>query len=235
MLLTLMCAITAVATFPAGSAHLAEVQDIRAGGKQGSAQYQYTLQSDNVDDLYTWTPRLVDALEHSSILADVSSDQEQRGLETYLDIDRNTTARLGLTPQQIDNTLYDAFGQRQVSVIYSAINQYHVVMGIDPRYTQYPNSLRDVYVATSGGTPAGTAVSNAPAGTTAPPANAAAATKAQSGPATSSASGERRCAGNSARNVFTNALANTGKGSVSAGAAVSTTVETMIPLAVVSH
>ena len=163
-----------LAQVPSGRLYLAAVQDIRAGGRQGNAQYQYTLQSDNVDDLYTWTPKLVDALEHSSILADVSSDQEQRGLETYLDIDRDTTARLGLTPQQIDNTLYDAFGQRQVSVIYSAINQYHVVMGIDPRYAQYPNSLRDVYVATSGGTPAGTAVSNAPAGTvTAPPANAA--------------------------------------------------------------
>ena len=232
-----------LAQVPSGRLYLAAVQDIRAGGRQGNAQYQYTLQSDNVDDLYTWTPKLVDALEHSSILADVSSDQEQRGLETYLDIDRDTTARLGLTPQQIDNTLYDAFGQRQVSVIYSAINQYHVVMGIDPRYAQYPNSLRDVYVATSGGTPAGTAVSNAPAGTvTAPPANAAFRTTSQSGPgATSSASAASGSAAtawapaNSARNAFTNALANTGKGSVSAGAAVSTAVETMIPLAVVSH
>ena len=144
---------------------MAAVQDLRAGGRQSNAQYQYTLQSDNVEDLYTWTPKLVDALEHSTVLTDVSSDQQQRGLETYLDIDRDTSARLGITPQQIDNTLYDAFGQRQVSVIYSAINQYHVVMEIDPRYTQYPNSLRDVYVATSGGTPPGTATSNAPAGT----------------------------------------------------------------------
>ena len=72
------------------------------------------------------------------MLADVNSDLQQRGLETFLEIDRDTTARLGITPQQIDNTLYDAFGQRQVSVIYSAINQYHVVMEIDPRYTQYP-------------------------------------------------------------------------------------------------
>ena len=149
---------------PSGRLYLAAVQDLRAGGRQSNAQYQYTLQSDNVDDLYTWTPKLVDALEHSSVLTDVSSDQQQRGLETYLDIDRDTTARLGLSPQQIDNTLYDAFGQRQVSVIYSAINQYHVVMEIDPRYTQYPSSLRDVYVAISGGTPAGTSVTNAPSG-----------------------------------------------------------------------
>ena len=139
-----------LAQVPGGRLYLAAVQDLRAGGRQSNAQYQYTLQSDNVEDLYTWTPKLVDALEHNSIVTDVSSDQQQKGLESYLDIDRDTTARLGISPLQIDNTLYDAFGQRQVSVIYSAINQYHVVMEIDPRYTQYPNSLRDVYVATSG-------------------------------------------------------------------------------------
>ncbi len=133
-----------------GRLYLAAVQDLRAGGRQSNAQYQYTLQSENVQDLYEWTPKLVDALEHNSVLTDVSSDQQQRGLETYVDIDRDTTARLGVSPLQIDNTLYDAFGQRQVSVIYSAINQYHVVMEIDPRYTQYPDSLRDVYVSISG-------------------------------------------------------------------------------------
>jgi multidrug efflux pump len=168
---------------PSGRLYLAAVQDLHAGGRQSNAQYQYTLQSENVEDLYEWTPKLVDALEHNSVVTDVSSDQQQRGLETYLDIDRDTTARLGISPLQIDNTLYDAFGQRQVSVIYSAINQYHVVMEIDPRYTQYPSSLRDVYVAISGGAPAGSAVSNAPAGTvTAAAANAASATTTRSGP-----------------------------------------------------
>jgi len=236
---------------PSGRLYLAAGQDLRAGGRQSNAQYQYTLQSDNVDDLYTWTPKLAVALEHSSVLADVSSDQQQRGLETYLDIDRDTTARLGLTPQQIDNTLYDAFGQRQVSVIYSAINQYHVVMEIDSRYTQYPSSLRDVYVATSGGAPAGTAVSNAPAGTvTAAAANPASSTTTRSAlSATSSASAEggsaamasatasasRTTNNNAVRNAFTNALANTGKGSTSTGAAVSTAMETMLPLAAISH
>ena len=147
-------------------------------------------------------------------------------LITY--IDRDTAARLGITPQQIDNTLYDAFGQRQVSVIYSAINQYHVVMEIDPRYTQNPNSLRDVYVATSGGTPAGTATSNLPAGTVTAAASRTATTVSN---ATASANADN----NAARNAATNALANTGHGSTSAGAAVSTTKETMIPLAAVSH
>ncbi len=238
-----------LAQVPSGQLYLAAVQDLHAGGRQSNAQYQYALQSDDVNDLYTWTPKLVVALKHSSVLTDVSSDQQQQGLETYLDIDRDTTARLGLTPQQIDNTLYDAFGQRQVSVIYSAINQYHVVMEVDPRYTQYPSSLRDVYVATSGGTPAGTGVSNAPAGTvTAARTNAASATTTRSESSaissafaaiesgtTVSATASATANNNSARNAFTNALANTGKGSTSAGAAVSTIKETLVPLAAVSH
>jgi multidrug efflux pump len=252
-----------LAQVPGGRLYMAAVQDLRAGGRQSNAQYQYTLQAEDVDELYTWTPKLVDALEHNSVLTDVSSDQQQRGLETYLDIDRDTTARLGITPLQIDNTLYDAFGQRQVSVIYSAINQYHVVMEIDPRYTQYPNSLRDVYVATSGQTPPGTATTNAPGGTvtaatttgtTATPITSAATAKgtvaAPVTPATSiisstsGSSGSSTTSGvaaaatlsnSSARNAFTNALANTGHGSTSAGAAVSTSLETMIPLAAVSH
>jgi multidrug efflux pump len=220
-----------LAQVPGGRLYMAAIQDLRAGGRQSNAQYQYTLQSDNVDDLYTWTPKLVDALEHSTVLTDVSSDQQQRGLETYLDIDRDTTARLGLTPQIIDNTLYDAFGQRQVSTIFSAINQYHVVMEIDPRYTQYPNSLRDVYVATSGGTPAGTATSNAPVGTVTAATSGMGATASAASSATAAATANN----NAVRNAATNALANTGHGSTSAGAAVSTAQETMVPLAAVSH
>ena len=238
-----------LAQVPGGRLYLAAVQDLRAGGRQSNAQYQYTLQSENVQDLYTWTPKLVDAVEHNSVLTDVSSDQQQRGLETYLDIDRDTTARLGISPQQIDNTLYDAFGQRQVSTIYSAINQYHVVMEIDPRYTQFPTSLRDVYVATTGGSPRGTATTNAPGGTVTatttngtvatpnvPPASTmAVAAGASRSTAVSGSSALTTLNANSARNAFTNALANTGHGPTSAGAAVSTSKETMIPLAAVSH
>jgi multidrug efflux pump len=238
-----------LAQVPGGRLYLAAVQDLRAGGRQSNAQYQYTLQSENVQDLYTWTPKLVEALEHNSVVTDVSTDQQRRGLETYLTIDRDTTARLGITPQQIDNTLYDAFGQRQVSTIYSAINQYHVVMEIDPRYTQYPSSLRDVYVATSGGTPPGTATTNAPGGTVTaatstgttftPPApiSSPAAVSAGSalGSAAVNAATARAISTNAVRNSFTNALANTGRGPTSAGAAVSTNKETMIPLAAVSH
>jgi multidrug efflux pump len=221
-----------LAEVPGGRLFLTAVQDIRAGGRQSNSQYQYTLQSDSTDDLFNWTPKLVQVLEKSSVLADVSSDQQQKGLETDLVIDRDTASRLGITPSQIDNTLYDAFGQRQVSVIYSAINQYHVVMEIDPRYTQYPASLKDIYVATSGGGAAGTAVSNSAAGTVRATAKASTAgTSAASASATAATSANN----NSARNAANNALATAGKGSTSSGAAVSTTIETMIPLAAVSH
>jgi multidrug efflux pump len=234
-----------LAQVPGGRLYLAAVQDLRAGGRQSNAQYQYTLQAEDVNELYTWTPKLVEALEqHNPVLTDVSSDQQQKGLETYVDIDRDTTARLGLSPLQIDNTLYDAFGQRQVSVIYSAFNQYHVVMEIDPRYTQYPSSLRDVYVATSGATPAGTAISNASVGTVVAPAGNSA-TSPSSGASPSTGAAAKTAATtktaapsanlNAARNAATNALANTGKGATSAGAAVSTNLETMVPLSVVSH
>jgi multidrug efflux pump len=219
-----------LAQVPGGRLFLVAVQDIRAGGRQSSAQYQYTLQSDSAEDLFTWTPKLVQALERSSIMADVNSDQQQKGLESDLIIDRDTASRLGVTPAQIDNTLYDAFGQRQVSVIYSAINQYHVVMEIDPRYTQYPEALRDIYVATSGGGAAGTAQSNAPQGSVTAAAKTSATSAASAG-ATAAANANN----NSARNAAINSLANSGKSSTSSGAAVSTAQETMIPLAAVSH
>jgi multidrug efflux pump len=219
-----------LAKVPGGRLFLTAVQDIRAGGRQSNSAFQYTLQSDSTDDLFTWTPKLVTALEHSAVLTDVNSDQQQKGLETDLVIDRDTASRLGITASQIDSTLYDAFGQRQVSVIYSAINQYHVVMEIDPRYTQYPASLNDIYIATSGGGASGTAQSNSPAGTVA----AAAATKTASA-TSASATAAANANNNSARNAAINSLATAGKSSTSSGAAVSTAKETMIPLAAVAH
>jgi multidrug efflux pump len=219
-----------LAQVPGGRLFLVAVQDIRAGGRQSNAQYQYTLQADDANLLYQWTPRLVQALEHSSIMADVSSDQQQKGLESDLIIDRDTASRLGLTPAQIDNTLYDAFGQRQVSTIYSAINQYHVVMEIDPRYTQYPASLRDIYVSTSAASASGTETSNASAGTV-----VASTTSSSSSSASTASTAAANSNNNAARNAAINALADVGHGSASSGAAVSTAVETMVPLAAVSH
>jgi multidrug efflux pump len=217
-----------LAQVPGGRLILVAVQDIRAGGRQANAEYQYTLQADDADLLFKWTPLLVQALEHSSVMADVSSDQQQHGLESDLVIDRDTASRLGVTPAEIDNTLYDAFGQRQVSVIYSAVNQYHVVMEVDPRYTQFPASLRDIFVSTSGGGASGTQSSNASAGSIGMPATATASASAVS---TAAANANN----NAARNAAINSLANAGKGSTSSGAAVSTAVETMVPLAALSH
>ena len=150
-----------LAQVPGASLFLQPAQDIRVGGRAGNAQFQYTLQADQLADLEIWTPKLVEALRHAPELTDVNSDQQIQGLETDLVIDRDTASRLGLSALQIDNTLYDAFGQRQVSTIYNAQNQYHVVMEVAPQYWQSPETLNSLYISTSKGTIAGgTAVSN---------------------------------------------------------------------------
>jgi multidrug efflux pump len=148
---------------------LQAVQDITVGGRQSNAQYQYTLQGDSLKELYEWGPKVTAELEKIPILTEVNSDQQNHGLETDLVIDRPTAARLGLTVSQIDNTLYDAFGQRQVSVIYAARNQYHVVMEVDPKFWQSPEILKQVWVSSSGAAVSGTASTNAVAGTVTPP------------------------------------------------------------------
>src|SRR5208282_3853214 len=140
-------------------------QDIRVGARANNAQYQYTLQGDDANDIYEWAPKLEAALQKVPLLTDVNLDQQQKGLETDLIIDRATAARLGLTVSQIDNTLYDAFGQRQVSVIYAAQNQYHVIMEVAPEFWQDPETLNQIYVSTGGGTVSGTQSTNAVAGT----------------------------------------------------------------------
>jgi len=132
---------------------LVPVQDVRIGGRQASGTYQYTLQSDDLDALRTWTTRLQNALTHEDKLADVTSDQETRGLQAMVVMDRQTASRFGLTPDLIDQTLGNAFGQSVVSTIYTERNQYRVVMEVDPRYAQGPDALKDVYVQSpSGGT-----------------------------------------------------------------------------------
>ena len=149
--------------------YLQPVQDIRVGGRQSNAQYQLTLLGDTSADVYKWAPRLTQALQRLPELEDVNSDQQQSGLEADIDIDRPTAARLGITPAQIDNTLYDAFGQRLVSTIYNPMNQYYVVMEVAPRYWQHPETLNDLYVSTSGGSPSGTQSTNFVAGTVSGP------------------------------------------------------------------
>ena len=121
-------------------------QDIRMGGRQSGAQYQFTLQGDDVKELNEWAPRIMQKMRALPILTDVNSDQQDRGLEASLFIDRSTASRLGITLASIDNTLYDAFGQRQVSTIYKQLNQYHVVMEVEPSFWQSPEGLKSIYV-----------------------------------------------------------------------------------------
>ena len=144
-----------LAQVPGGQLYMSPVQDIRIGGRSGNAEYQYTILGDNTAEVYEWGPKLLAAVQSDPALTDVSSDQQQRGLETDVTIDRDTASRLGLTMYQIDNTLYDAFGQRSVSTIYNALNQYHVVMEVAPRYGQRPGVLRQFWVSTSGGQASG--------------------------------------------------------------------------------
>ncbi|MEO8442009.1 MAG: efflux RND transporter permease subunit, partial [Betaproteobacteria bacterium] len=131
---------------PGANLYMQPVQDIRTGGRQSDAQYQFTLQGDDLTELRTWTPRLQRALADVDELADVSADQQEKGLQTTLMIDRPTAARMGVSIRQIDATLNDAFGQSVVSTIYSALNQYRVVMEVAPQYWQSPESLKDIYV-----------------------------------------------------------------------------------------
>jgi multidrug efflux pump len=131
---------------------LQSVQDLRVGGRSSSAQYQYTLQGDNLQDLNDWVPALLAELRKIPGLADLNSDQQNHGLEESLVIDRNTASRLGITPQVIDDTLYDAFGQRQVSTMYATLNQYHVVMEVEPKFWQNPTGLKYIYVKGTNGT-----------------------------------------------------------------------------------
>jgi len=140
-----------LAKIPGANVFLVPVQDVRVGGRQSSGTYQYTLQSDDLDALRMWTTRLQNALMSVPQLADVTSDQETRGLQAMVVIDRPTASRLGITPDMIDQTLGNAFGQQVVSTIYTERNQYRVVMEVDPRYAQGPDALKDVYVTTTNG------------------------------------------------------------------------------------
>jgi multidrug efflux pump len=209
-----------LAQVPGANLFLQSGQDIRMGGRQSNAQYQFTLQDADLAELYTWGPRILQAMRGIPELTQVNSDLQQAGLEADLVIDRATAGRLGITTSQVDNTLYDAYGQRQVSTIYNALNQYHVVMEVAPRYWQDPAALRDVYVSTAGGSVGGTESTNAVAGTV------TGSNQASSGSAV---------AQDLLRNLATNQITATGKSQASTGSAVSSFTETMVPLAALTH
>jgi multidrug efflux pump len=199
---------------------LVPAQDLRVGGRQSNAEYQYTLLCDDSATLYEWVPKIVAALQQDKNLADVNSDLQQGGLETDLQINRPVASAYNITPSEIDNTLYDAYGQRSVSTIYSALNQYEVIMELAPQYLQTPDMLKQIYISTSGGSANGAAQTNFPAGSV-----------SSSSTATNAASTVATVALDSATNQAINSIASSGKSSASSGTAVSTNVETMVPLA----
>ena len=261
---------------PGGRVFLQGGQDIRVGGRQANAMYQYTLLGDSTAEVYAWAPKLLAAMEKNPIFTDVNSDQQQKGLETDLKIDRQTASRLGLKMYQIDNTLYDAFGQRSVSTIYNALNQYHVVMEVAPQYLQRPSMLKEIWVSTSGAQASGSATTalgsgsvTAPKARTGPAAitpaslqnlssTAISATNTATLPTTnasvlgantigitangtvltgistsassSSTSSTSSAANNAVRTAAQSSIGATGKSSTSTGAAVATSVESMVPL-----
>jgi multidrug efflux pump len=201
--------------------HLHNAGNFHVGGREGSGEYQYTIEADTLDELTVWLPKITSALQRLPELSDVNSDEDPAALSANLLIDRATASRLGLNTSQIDNTLYDAFGQRQVSTIYNDLNQYHIVMGVAPGFWQSPATLNDIYVSTLGGSASGTQATGSVAGTV----------TLNGGTAPTAA----EIASDVVRNGAMNALANSGRGIASTGAAVSPAQEMMVPLAAFSR
>jgi multidrug efflux pump len=203
---------------------LQAVQDFGGpGGRSANSEYQYTLLADDLEELRTWSQKIRVALQDVPELTDVDTDQQPGGLEADLIVDRDTASRLGLTEIQIDNALGDAFAQAQVSTIYNPFSpqQYHVVMEVAPEFWQNPDTLKNLYVSTSGGAVTGTQATQAVAGTT----------RLTAATSTSAAA----VAADTARNLAANSLANAGRGNTSTGAAVSTASETVVPFSAFSH
>jgi multidrug efflux pump len=199
---------------------LQAAQDLRIGGRQSAAEYQYTLTSEDPNALFTWVPKLVTALSKDRTdVADVNSDLQQNGLQIYVNMNRATGARYGFAPNQIDNVLYDAFGQRTVSTIYNQINQYFVVMEVAPKYWQYPQMIDRIRFSTAAGNASGTQQTQMPGNTVKP---------VQSSDTQAVAPGTNALNANAEANVLTNAIANA-KGGSSSGSADSTAAETMVP------
>jgi multidrug efflux pump len=139
-----------MARLPVASGFLQSVQDLRIGGRSSNAMYQYTIQSDSEKELTTWGPIILNQMQHLPGFQDVSSDQQNGGLDELLTYDRTTAAKLGLTAQALDSALYSAFGQSEVSIIYTQLNQYYVVLEVAPQFWQSPEGLKDVYLQSNG-------------------------------------------------------------------------------------
>jgi len=200
---------------------LQAAQDLRIGGRQSAAEYQYTLTSDDPDTLFTWVPKLVAALGKER-LSDVNSDLQQHGLQIFVNFDRATAARYGFAPNQIDTGLYDAFGQRTVSTVYNELNQYYVVMEVAPKYWQYPQMLERIRFSTAAGNASGTQQTQM-SGSLVKGVTATSVTTAAQGTSTTNAKNA-----DAEANLLTNAISNA-KGGGSSGSADSTAAETLVP------
>ena len=202
---------------------LQAVQDLRIGGRASAAEYQYTLTGDDTAALYAWTPKLVARLgQERDTLVDVNTDMQQNGLQTYITYDRQTAQRYGFAPNQIDNVLYDAFGQRTVTTIFNPFNQYFVVMEVAPEYWQSPDMLKRIHLSAAAGNATGSQQTQAPGGTV----SAASVVAAATGTNSLNASAEA--------NAVTNSISGS-KGGGSTGSADSTAAETMVPLPALAH
>ncbi|OOG40403.1 efflux RND transporter permease subunit [Rhodanobacter sp. C05] len=203
---------------------LQAAQDLHIGGRSSAAEYQYTLTSDDSTALFKWVPKLVAALgKDRTQMTDVNSDLQQNGLQIYINFDRTTGARYGFAPNQIDSVLYDAFGQRTVSTVYNALNQYYVVMEVAPSYWQYPQMLDRMRFSTAAGNASGTQQTQVSSSLVKPVTPVSAVSTTQG-----SASSTNARNANAEANQLTNAISNA-KGGSSSGSADSTSTETLVP------
>jgi multidrug efflux pump len=210
------------------SLFLNPVQDLRMGGRQTSSTYQYTLKSDNVADLRQSAIRLAEAMKRQPALVDVDTDQQENGVEAYVEVDKDSAARLGISSRDIDNALYNGFGQRQVATIYDELNQYRVIMGVAPLYTRSPEALKDIYVPARPGASGNAASASTSAATAVSTAATTAATTTAAGAAPSSATG-------TATAVASATPVNPDLRDQATGQAVSVTPTTMVPLAAIAR
>ncbi|QJE01388.1 MMPL family transporter [Massilia forsythiae] len=194
------------------------VQDLRMGGRQSNSTYQYTMKSDSRVDLRNWATRLADAMRTRKELIDVDTDQAENGVETYVEIDKDSASRLGISAKDIDNALYNGFGQRQVANIYDELNQYHVIMGVAQKYAQSPEALDDVYV------PAAAASTTSTAATS----TASTATASSTATATTASTSGGGGTPTSSTNL-------TAARDPSSGSALSTRATTMVPLSAIAR
>lgn len=210
------------------SLFLNPVQDLRMGGRSSNSTYQYTLKGDNEAELKQWATRLAEAMKQQPGLTDVDTDQQENGVEVFVDVDKESATRLGITSRDIDNALYNAFGQRQVATIYDEVNQYRVIMQLAPRYIRSPEALKDVYVPARGtGAPtdlAATLQSTTGTGTTASSGTTSSATGTGTSTSTSS----------STSTTSSGTSANPSLRDASTGQAVSATPTTMVPLSAIA-